>query len=523
MSTATERAGAPPGRPAMQLLGAAVGGAALLTPLAVHGQPDGLELSLESQLIATNNAGQVAGPGARSDLLLDLRPRARLRSLGAGLRADVRVGAIARSYLQGTQPNRVEPDVEAQARAEVVEGWVALDGSVRVSAAAADPLSGRTESSTDIAPGTFRQSRVALAPRLQRDLSPHWTLQAHTEHVWQRSDDPNASAGTREPTRTEDTLARLERRPQPAGLSAEVRRQRQKNDAAPRGGTVLAIDAVRVGASYRVLPQLVAGLHGGTERSVYLGRDDDDRIAGASLDWQPGERVRVRGATERRFFGQAFDASLAYRSPYLAVSGSWTRQAGLAGSTLGAGAAGSDVAQLLDNLLTTRVPNPVERAELVDRLMRERGLPATLSRATEIVDQTPQLVTNGALSLVLMGVRHTLALGLYARTARELTREGEAPLGIGGTDVRQRGAQAVFNRRLTPTMTLGLAVERATSRGLGTAAGDVLREWQARADLGVALGSRTRATFGLSRQLVKSTRAGNRAESRALLGLVQNF
>lgn len=505
------------------LLGAAFGGAALFAPAVVHATPGALELSLGSQLVATNNAGQVAGPGARSDLILDLAPRLRLRSRGAGLQADLNVGAVARAYLQGTQPNRIEPDVDARARAQVVDGWVALDGSIRVSAAAADPLGARATSGTDISPATFRQSTVALAPRLQRDLSPLWTLQAHSEHQWQRSDDPNASAGARETTRTEDTLARLERRPQPAGLSAEVRRQRQRNPAAPRGGTVLAIDATRVGASYRVLPQLVAGVHAGRERSVYLSRDDDDPITGASVDWQPNERVRLRTSGERRFFGQAFESSLAYRSPYLAASGSWTRRPGLAGRPLGTGAAGSDVAQLLDNLLTTRVPNPIERAAIVDRLIAERGLPASLSRATELVDQVPQLLTDGTLSLVLMGVRHTVALGLYARTARELTRAGDLPLGIGANDTRQRGGSAVFSRRLTPTMTLGLALERATSRAIGASSGDVLREWQARADIGVALGSRALATFGLGRQYVKATRTGDRGETRALLGLVQNF
>jgi uncharacterized protein (PEP-CTERM system associated) len=207
----------------------------------------------------------------------------------------------------------------------------------------------------------------------------------------------------------------------------------------------------------------------------------------------------------------------------MAVSGTWTRQPGLAGSQVGAGAAGGDVTSLLDNVLTTRIPNPIDRAAVVDRLIGERGLPADLSRATEIVDQTPQLVSNGTLSLVLLGVRHAVALGLYSRSARELTRAGEAAIGLGTNEYRQRGGNAFVSRRLTPTMTIGLALQRSTSRGLGATAGDHLREWQARADIGIALGQRARATLGLSRQAVKSNRVGDRSETRALLGLVQNF
>lgn len=526
MSTVTDRALSAVGarRPVAALLGAALGGAALqLTPVGAAAQKLQLDLALESQVVSSSNPAQLAGSGHKADLMLDLHPRMRLRTLGAGLRLDVTAGAIARSYTQGTQPNRVEPELDGRVSAEVIDGWVTLDGSVRVSAAATDPFTGRTQTNADITPGSFQQTRSTLTPRLRRDLSPEWQLQGFSENTWQRSDDPNGSVGARATTHTQDTAVRLQRRAVPVGVSLEVRSQRQKNAAAPVDGTVLAIDAARLGASYRAAPTLVAGVTAGTEHSSYLSRDDRDSLVGFNVDWQPNERTWLRGSSEKRFFGQAFELGLGYRTPFMAVSGNWARQPGIAANSIGTGGVGSDVATLLDSLLTTRIPNPVDRALAVNRLISERGLPQRLGQASEIVDQTPQLIQNGSLQLVLLGVRHSLALGLFSRSARELTREGELSLGLSPNDFRQRGGSVVFSRRLTPTMTLGLSAERSLSEGLAAQAGDYMKDYRVRTELSKSLSPRTQATFSLGRQIVKSNRSGNRDETRAQVGLVQNF
>ncbi|MBL8331295.1 MAG: TIGR03016 family PEP-CTERM system-associated outer membrane protein [Rubrivivax sp.] len=506
------------------MLGAAVGGVALqLAPHAAHAQKLRLDWSLETQLVATSNAAQVAGPNARSDLLLDLHPRMRLQTLGAGVRLDMTAGVVARNYLQRTQPNRAEPELDLRTTAEVVDGWVTLDGSVSVSSVATDPFTGRAQDSGDVRPDSFRQSRASITPRLKRDLSPEWSVQASSGHGWQRSDDPNTLIGARETTHTEDTLWRVDRRPVPLGMHVELRRQRQNNDAAPPDGTVLALDAVRAGASYRLNPQLVAGLTVGRERSAYLSNDNRDNIVGFHAEWLPTERSWLRGTVEKRFFGQAFDVSVSHRSPFMALSGTWSRQPGITSTSLGTGGAGSSVAGLLDGLLTTRIPNPVDRAAAVNRLITERGLPASFGQASEIVDQTPQLVQNGAVSLVLLGVRHSVALGLFSRSARELKREGELSLGLSSSDFRQRGGSALVSRRLSPTMTLSLALDRTVTDGLAATAGDYLREWKARADVSVALAPRTQLSFGVGRSLVRSNRAGDQQETRAHVGLLQNF
>lgn len=526
MSTATESASAAAGRrvPLAQVLGAAMGGVALqLTPVSAAAQKLKLDLSLESQVMATSNAGQTTAADARSDLVLDLHPKARLRTQGGGLRLDMTVGAVARQYAKGTQPNRLEPELDLRASAEVIEGWVTLDGSSSITSTSGDPFTARTESNADIAPQASRQTRTTLTPRLRRDLSPEWQLRAASENTWQRTNDPAASLGARQTTHAENTVVRVERLPVPAGISMEVRRQRQTNDAALRDGTVLAIDATRLGASYRVQPQLIAGLVVGRERSTYLSRDDTDTIVGIQTEWQPNERAWLRGDAEKRFFGYSYELGVGYRSPFMALSGRFSRQPGISASSLGSGGAGSEVATLLDSLLTTRIPNPVERADAVNRLITERGLPARLGTATEIVDQTPQLVQNGQVSLVLLGVRHSVALSLFQRSATELKRDGELSLGLSAGDFRQRGGSAVFSRRLSPTMTLGLTVDRSITEGLGASAGDYLRDWRVRSDLSVALGPRTQATFGVGRQLVQSNRTGNRNESRAHVGLLQNF
>ncbi len=527
MPTDTRSAGANEAArlPLLHLLGIAVGGAALqLTPIGAAAQKLRLDLSLESQLAATSNAGLLDDARARSDLVLDLKPRLHAVSRGSGLHLDLTAGVIARSYIQGTQASRVEPEVDMRGRATLVEGWVALDGSVNVSSIGATPVTAGGAFDADLTADSLRESRVVLTPRLQRDLSPEWQLQAYSANDWVRRDEPASSnavaLGT---TRSEATVARLARRPVPAGMTVEWRRQRQSNGQVAGDGTVLAIDAARVGVSYRVLPQLVTGLVAGRERSSYRNRDDDDSIVGFSVDWQPNERTWVRGTREKRFFGQGFDVGLGYRSPFVAVSGSWSRLPGASGDTLGSGLAGSDVSALLDSLLTTRIPDPIERADAVDRLITERGLPRRLGQASDVLDSAPQLVRNGALNLVLLGVRHAAAISLFSRSSRELRRDGEVSLAPNPTDFRQRGGTVIFSRRLTPTTSLGATLQQSLTDGQGVRAGEQLRQSRVQADLGIALSSRTRLSVGLGHQVLKSNRFARRSESRAIVGLLQNF
>lgn len=508
----------------LNLLGAAAGGVALqLLPQAADAQKLRMDLSVETQLITTTNAAELAGAQPRSDVILDLHPRARVQAQGSGLRLDLTLGAVARRYVQRTLPDRAEPELDLRATATVVEGWVQVDTAANVTSAATNAFTGQAERAGELTANSFRQSRLAVTPRLKRDLSPEWTLQANLAHSWQRSDDPAAQGGARETTHTEDSVLRVERKPVPVGMYAELKRQRQSNDAALPDGQVLAIDAVRVGASYRLNPQFVAGLTAGSERSAFLSKEDRDGIVGFNLEWQPTERSWLRGQVEKRFFGHAFDLAVSHRSPFLSLYGNWSRQPGVAGTSLGNLGSGGNVAGLLDSLLTTRIPNPIERSDAVNRLITERGLPSTLTRASEVIDQTPQLVQNGSLSLVMLGVRHSVVLGMFSRSARELRREGDISLGLSTSDFRQRGGSVLFSRRLSPTMTMSLALDRMLTDGLAATAGDYLRETKAKADLSMALNSRTQLSFGLGRSLVKSNRAGDQSDTRAHVGLLQNF
>jgi hypothetical protein len=96
-------------------------------------------------------------------------------------------------------------------------------------------------------------------------------------------------------------------------------------------------------------------------------------------------------------------------------------------------------------------------------------------------------------------------------------------LGLGTADFKQQGASVLMSRRLTPSMTFSLGLDRSSTDGLAAAAGDYLRDWDARVSLSFALSPTAQATAGLGRHLVRSNRAGNQDETRAHVGLLQNF
>lgn len=476
------------------------------------------EAKVEVVATATSNgAGRPKGL-EEGDLLLSVSPSFRLTRRGPDFSLSAEAGADLLYSTSGTRRNRAFPLVHAGATGTLVERLLFLDASLDVRQYEIDPYSGRGDAgSTD----NQRTSTVArISPRIERDLTPRVRLLAKVEDTLTKYAGNSASN-----LETRQGLIRLDAKPQPLGFSAELSRVDTLYDQTAIGGWT--IDTLRAGLDYAFDDQFLIGLLGGVDRSKFALSSHTDSISGLRMLWSPGPRTRFESTVERRFFGNAWNASFRHRMPWLAVSVRTVREPVTTTGGLGAATEGQNLTEFLDAILTTRFPDPVERAKLVESLITSRGLDSTLAGALNTLADYAQLRTGGDIGFVLLGPRDALSFSLYASSLRQLKRtDGQDILqGSFAADSRQYGTQLEYNRRLSPTASLVAAVRWSRIDGVGVRKNDSTTDNTYRLSWNQGLSPRSDVSLGAQfRRVRTNVNLGSSFDDYSLFtGLVHRF
>ena len=83
---------------------------------------------------------------------------------------------------------------------------------------------------------------------------------------------------------------------------------------------------------------------------------------------------------------------MTHRNPFTAFSVNASRNITTYPQQLFAAPAGGDIAALVDAAFTTRIPDPVQRAQAVQDFLRANGLPSTLAEPAELLHPAGQPV-----------------------------------------------------------------------------------------------------------------------------------
>jgi uncharacterized protein (PEP-CTERM system associated) len=180
------------------------------------------------------------------------------------------------------------------------------------------------------------------------------------------------------------------------------------------------------------------------------------------------------------------------------------------------------VADLLDRMLTSRIPDPAQRAAAVQDLMIRRGLPTTMARPTELFSTRAELRTSGAVTLGLLGVRHVLTLRMFSLHTQDLPGEQLLADAISG-DARQSGWNLDLNRKLDPHSSAEVGLARSRDVGLGSNAGRESRTTTLRIGATHELSARTVVNIGARRVLLKATVLDDAGETAVYAGALHRF
>jgi uncharacterized protein (PEP-CTERM system associated) len=474
---------------------------AAMAPVCAQAQTWTTQATVQANLTATDNAELTASGNDRKDLITTVQPTFSISGESAALRLNARIGADLVNYARNSQPNRVSPVIRADLNATLSQRLLFLDSSVDVHQAEIDPYASRAENDTTSNRRT--SSTYRISPYLNYELSSRSTVLARHEEVISRSD---SSLLTNQ--RYSTTQLRADYKGSPFGGYVTVLKDQTRYSENRESDW--SLESFKVSGDVLIGGELVVGPSFGVERSSFLLEDQTDRVYGAHVRWNPGERTQLSAEVEQRFFGIGWDLSLGHRMPFMTFSVNWNRSPVTSTTSVGVVPAGADLSAFLSSILVTRYPNPTERNALVNNLISTRGLNTSVPGTIDIMANYAQLQNRVRATWVFLGPRNTVTLSAYRQTLQQLTRSDGPIIGMAppGSDNQQTGATLSFNRRLTPQMSMDLTSTLSKIRGLAQRQGDVTDQQTHRLALSRSMSPRSTVSAGLQYTKFDTTLVG---------------
>jgi uncharacterized protein (PEP-CTERM system associated) len=243
-----------------------------------------------------------------------------------------------------------------------------------------------------------------------------------------------------------------------------------------RAGRTTDEDRVIAGVSLTPQPDLSVGVRGGRENANVA---DVDRTSftnwGGNLQWNPSRRTAVSIDYDKRYFGQAYRATLEYRSGLSSFQLNASRNT--SNNQIDTGG----VITLYDLLYlryATLLPDPVAREAFVREQLRAANLDPNTVASGGFVSSGVSVLRTTEMGWVYTGRRTTYAVQAFATDTSSL---GAVVANLNNNvDLRQTGLNATAVHRLTPTAagTLGFSLLRTQGK---TGGATILQNFSVRA------------------------------------------
>lgn len=476
-----------------------------------------IDAGVSTQVTATDNSGFESRSQRESDVLIQVTPRIGIRGEGARLRVGGSVGLGGVHYVEGTQDSRFLPTADLLATLETIERRLFLEAALNVTQTRENPFAPRPEGASTFNRLETRQGR--FSPYLQGDIATDVRYRVRSDNAWTSTSGGTTADGDSYVGRH---VVELERTARPLGWGIQAERTDSRFDNAAQRR--LTEDIARIRLDYAVTSQLAVGVRAGYERNNFVldGRGDGS-IYGANLTWRPTERTELSGFVEDRFFGSGWRLSFSHRMPRLAWNALLSRDLGSAPQSVFTLPATDNVVGLLDAAFTTRFPDPVERARIVQDLIARQGLPSALGAPLAIYAQRISLINSRSASVVLLGVRNSLGLtGFYQRT-EDLSDTVFSGVGPALTNNTQRGAALTFSHQWSALTSLNATTGWTRTRELGQTDPEQADQYTLRLQALRQIAPKTSAFVGARHQIFNSNRLDDARETAIFAGLTHRF
>ena len=489
-------------------------GALVAFAASVHAETWRFEPWLNVEETLTNNVNLEPNATRRGDLVSQLTPGFRVTETGAHTSL---VGSVSLPILlyarTGSENNSVEPYVNLLGKWELVEHFFFIDGSANVNQQYLTPFGARSDSLANATNNRFTAQTYQVSPYIKGDTTDYSYI-LRDNNIWTKG---NASIVTG--AYTNDLIGTLRRDPRPLGWAVDI----DRTATTFQDQSQQLLELARVRGLYRVDAQVELSASGGFEHNDLLLESKDDVIYGVGIKWRPTERANVEASWEHRFFGASYNVVVENRTPLSVWSLIASRNITTYPQQLAALPGGIGVANALDQLFLSRVPDQTARQALINQLILDRGLPAFLSNGVNIYSQQVTLQESLVATAGLLGARNSVFFSVYRLRQEPISGSGIVLPDILGTfqNNTQYGANVVWSYSLTPLMTLTSSVD--ASRTVDNAQPGTTRQGSIRAAITSRVAPFTDIYGGIRYQVSRSNVSSDYDEAAVFVGVNHRF
>jgi len=417
--------------------------------------------SLESTF--TDNVDLAAGDQRRADWINQLTPSVRFAETSAHTRFGGSIALPILLYARTTENNYVAPEVAIAGTVEALDRFLFVDATVNVSQQYQTPFGALPNNLANATNNRYTAQSYTVSPYIQGLLPNNIDYALRDSKSWSVANGTGNGSGNGNAYNNQVT-GHITRQASPLGWSGEYDRTYLKSDTQPYETTSI----VRALALYRPDATLQLSAIVGYEDNQFVLTQERGVTYGVGGTWHPTDRTNADGRWEHRFFGSAYHFNFDHHTPLTVWSINASRDITNYPTQLANLPVGGNVPGLLNNLLLSKVPDAAQRQQLVDQIIRERGLPTLLQGPVILSAEQITLVETETASFGILGARNSILFTLFRSRNQPVPGSDLAEVTdvlTTVTDSTQVGAGVVWTHQLASNTTwaTNLSVSRAKS------------------------------------------------------------
>lgn len=447
--------------------------------------------SMAVDLTYTDNVRQVS-TAKKSDLVTRLSPGIVIEGRGGHVTGRLDYRWQEYMYANDSKRNNQQNSLNANGTVELVDQWLYLDGRGSISQQAVSAFGTQGVSNELANANRTETSTYQWSPYIRGRLGgvADYTLRYTGSRTKAGTGELAVGSGITSSAwsgrLTGDTaLSRL-------GWSVDLQQQKMERSTARDTQSKRAVGSLE----YRIDPQVKLRVSLGRESDDYSSTQNQSRtVHGYGVEWAPTERTNVALNRETRSFGDSHHASFQHRTALTAWRLSQSKSVTTPSDRLLNTPLGSAF-DLLNLQLTSSIPDPFARAQVVNQQLQQLGIPANAQAFGTIVTSRVYISRRQEASFILTGATNVVTLSV--------DRSDNQVLGTGGVvaddfsispSIQQSGFTTSWAHKLSPDTAVTLNGRQ--SRNKGSTAGLETKLNSLSLLLTTKLGPKTSATMGL--------------------------
>jgi uncharacterized protein (PEP-CTERM system associated) len=422
---------------------------------------DTWRIAPEVSLIETfsDNAALVPAPIAQNSWVTEVSPSVRIERLGG--RASVLVDYRLRStyFSNESRLNNNQNFLNATSTFEAVENWLYLDARSSITQQNRSAFdSAQLQNTTPLDTNRIETNTYQISPYIRGRFSDLAIYQLRFNGTETRTNDEAFPD-----TKTREWIGVITNAANSSqwGWLVSGNALQVRNDDLGRKQD----NRIRASAIYAFSRQLKFSLIGGYERTDFASTATrSTKTTGAGVEWLPTDRTKFVAMREKRFFGDAYNLLLTHRTPLTAWKFLTTKDVVVLPNTLTTVTPGS-VYELLNDVLSTSIPDPAARTEAVRRRLQDSAAAENGNFSSAFLTLRPFVSQSREGSVALLGTRNTMTL-TYSRREQRDVGAASPTSAFQETDVLQRNWNLSWAHRLSPLSTVTVIFSRLRSESL---------------------------------------------------------